>query len=169
MSDLIVEMGNIVTVSYELRDTNGQLIERMDINYPFKFYFGNEKLLPDFEAGLANKSEQEQFEFTIPAERAYGQVEQGNILDLDRKVFKDQGLDDANTMIAGNFIQLTDDEGDVHQGRLMSIGTEKVKVDFNHALAGKDLHFKGTILNIRKATLDETIRKQYIEEDGIHQ
>ena len=34
-------------------------------------------------------------------------------------------------------------------------------------MAGKTLHFSGVVLNIRKATVDELIRKSYIEEDGL--
>lgn len=169
MSDLKVEPGNIITLSYVLRDETGQMIEKMDMNYPFKFYFGNGKLLPQFEQGLLDKTEQEDFEFSIKANDAYGPIEQGNILELDYSIFEQQGLADANTLLVGNFISLTDDQGDRHQGKILAINSEKVKLDFNHALAGKDLYFKGTVLNIRKASIDETIRKQYIEEDGIHQ
>jgi FKBP-type peptidyl-prolyl cis-trans isomerase SlyD len=34
-------------------------------------------------------------------------------------------------------------------------------------MAGKTLHFKGVVLNIRKANVDELIRKQVVEEDGV--
>ena len=40
-------------------------------------------------------------------------------------------------------------------------------LDANHALAGKSLFFSGAILNVRKATVDELVRKQYIEEGGV--
>jgi FKBP-type peptidyl-prolyl cis-trans isomerase 2 len=35
-------------------------------------------------------------------------------------------------------------------------------------MAGKHLHFKGVILKIRAATLDELVRKHYIQEGGVH-
>jgi len=38
---------------------------------------------------------------------------------------------------------------------VLEIGTETVKMDFNHPLAGEELHFKGEILEVREATAEE--------------
>jgi FKBP-type peptidyl-prolyl cis-trans isomerase SlyD len=37
----------------------------------------------------------------------------------------------------------------------MEITAEHVKMDFNHPLAGTDLHFKGEVLEVRQATEEE--------------
>jgi FKBP-type peptidyl-prolyl cis-trans isomerase SlyD len=74
----------IVAISYELRDghAQGPLLERMDPNWPFKFYFGSGKLLPAFEQQLRGLEEGQAFAFTLSPEEAYGPVEQGNIIDV---------------------------------------------------------------------------------------
>jgi len=163
---MIVEEQNIITIAYELRESsaNGPLMERMDPNYPFKFYFGSGKLLPKFEERLFGLEEGQPFRFTLEPEDAYGPVEQGNIIDVPRSAFTHLG---QNALVAGNFVTLTDDEGLQHNGKVLSWNEEKVSVDFNHAMAGKKLHFSGVILNIREATVDEHIRKSYVEEDGL--
>lgn len=163
---MIVEEQNIVTIAYELKERNakGPLLERMDPNWPFKFYFGNGKLLPAFEEHLRGLGEGDRFEFTLSPEEAYGPVEEGNIIEVPRSAF--QGLGD-NVLIADNYVTLTDDLGDAHNGKILSWTDEKVKVDFNHEMAGRILHFSGVVLHIREATLDEHIRKNYIEEDGV--
>lgn len=163
---MIIEEQNIVTIAYELRENNaeGALLERMDPNWPFKFYFGTGKLLPAFEQKLEGLEEGQSFEFTLQPEQAYGPIEEGNIIELPRGAFQDLG---DNFLTVGNYVTVTDDLGDQHNGRILSWSDEKVKVDFNHEMAGKVLHFSGVVLNIREATVDEHIRKTYIEEDGV--
>ncbi len=163
---MIVEDQCIVTLSYDLREESAQgpLLERMDPNWPFKFYFGSGKLLPAFEQQLRGLEEGERFEFTLAPEDAYGPVEQGNIIDVPRTAFAGLG---ENVLIAGNYVTLTDDLGEAHNGKILSWTEEQVKVDFNHEMAGKTLHFSGVVLNVREATVDEHIRKNYIEEDGV--
>ncbi|MEQ8703296.1 MAG: FKBP-type peptidyl-prolyl cis-trans isomerase [Phaeodactylibacter sp.] len=163
---MIVEDQHIVTIAYDLRerDAKGPLLEQMDPNWPFKFYFGSGKLLPAFEEHLRGLEEGESFEFTLSPDEAYGPVEEGNIINVPRSAF--EGLGD-NVLIAGNYVTLSDDQGDAHNGKILSWTAEQVKVDFNHEMAGRTLHFSGVVLNIREATVDEHIRKNYIEEDGV--
>ncbi|MCB0548871.1 MAG: FKBP-type peptidyl-prolyl cis-trans isomerase [Phaeodactylibacter sp.] len=163
---MIVEEQNIITIAYELREggSDGELLERMDANYPFKFYFGSGRLLPAFEQHLEGLEEGQPFEFILPPEQAYGPVDPRNIIGVPREAFRHLG---DNVLVKDNFITLTDDNGEAHNGRILSWTEDMVQVDFNHAMAGKTLHFSGVVLNIRNATVDELIRKNYVEEDGV--
>ena len=166
---MTVSEHHVITMSYEVREggPGGQLVEQMSTHYPFKFLFGTGKLLPGFEAAIDGLSERDAFAFTLPPQEAYGFVEEGNIIEIAKSVF-DQSPDLAGqTLHTGQFVALTDDLGDTHNGTILSWTEEKVKIDFNHALAGKTLHFKGVILNIRKATVDELVRGTYIQEGGV--
>jgi FKBP-type peptidyl-prolyl cis-trans isomerase SlyD len=167
---MIVEEHNIVTLSYELREggPEGEILEVMNVHYPFKFFCGGDQLLPAFEEQLEGLGEGDAFEFILPPDLAYGDLDQDQVLDIPRDVFEEEnkgGLE--NLLIEGNFIMLTDEEGEQFNGKILSWDNDLVKVDFNHAMAGKTLHFKGVVLNIRKATVDELIRKQVVEEDGV--
>lgn len=167
---MIVEEHNIVTLSYELREggPEGEILEVMNVHYPFKFFCGGDQLLPAFEEQLEGLGEGDAFEFILPPDLAYGDLDQDQVLDIPRDVFEEEdkgGLE--NLLIQGNFIMLTDEEGEQFNGKILSWDNDLVKVDFNHAMAGKTLHFKGVVLNIRKATVDELIRKQVVEEDGV--
>lgn len=165
-----IEEQTIVTISYEVRDQDagGELLERMDVYWPFKFLFGTGKLLPAFEANLRGLAADDTFTFILSPDEAYGPVEQGNILALDRTIFKVDGHELPNMMIEGNYVDVVDDLGEAHKGKILNLNQEKVTVDFNHAMAGKTLHFKGVVLDVRKATIDELVRNHYIQEDGIH-
>ena len=163
---MVVDEQCIITLSYELRSghAKGLLLERMDVNYPFKFYYGSGKLLPAFEQNLLGLEEGQSFSFTLSPEEAYGLVNEANIQELPRNVFESA---DENLLVKGNYITVTDEYGSQHNGKILSWDDQTVRIDFNHAMAGKTLHFSGVVLNIRPATIDELIRKSYIEEDGI--
>ncbi|HOY20605.1 MAG TPA: FKBP-type peptidyl-prolyl cis-trans isomerase [Haliscomenobacter sp.] len=167
---MIVEEHNVVTLSYELRSggPEGEIMEIMNVHYPFKFFCGGEQLLPAFEEQLRGLGEGDSFEFVLPPNLAYGEVDPEQILEVPRALFAEG--DEAsleNVLVEGNFIVLSDEEGEDFHGKIISWDEDQVKVDFNHAMAGKTLHFKGVVLNIRKATVDELIRKQVVEEDGV--
>ena len=50
---------------------------------------------------------------------------------------------------------------------ILEVNAEFVKMDFNHPLAGKDLHFEGDILEVREATADE-ISHGHVHGPGGH-
>ena len=166
---LTIEEHHVVTLTYELRKNNGdgELLERMDARYPFIFLFGTGKLLKSFEDNLYGLGADDSFDFVLKAEEAYGRHNALNILEIDKADFKRASDIPDNYIEIGNMVNLTDDEGLSHNGKILAINEHTVRVDFNHAMVDKDLHFKGAVLAIRKASMEELIKKHYIEEDGI--
>ena len=107
---------------------------------------------------LLDKNEGDKFDFSIPAAHAYGLVNEDMIVDLPQEIFKDV---EAEEMVVGHVLPMMDSVGRRLQGKILSIGDEEVRIDFNHPLAGKDLFFKGEILGVRDAT-DEELEAFYI-------
>ncbi|PHN05047.1 FKBP-type peptidyl-prolyl cis-trans isomerase [Flavilitoribacter nigricans] len=163
---MTVDEQRIITIAYELREANaeGPVVEIMDANWPFKFYYGSGKLLPAFEEKLYGLEEGEAFKFILSPAEAYGEVRQSEIIDLPMDLFEQSP---ETPLAEGKYVTVTDDQGGQHNGMILSWNNTAVKVDFNHAMAGKALHFSGVILNVRSATVDELIRKSYIKEDGV--
>ncbi|MFP4470482.1 MAG: peptidylprolyl isomerase, partial [Bacteroidales bacterium] len=52
----------------------------------------------------------------------------------------------------GNFLPMETESGTPFNGKILEVTDDKVTLDFNHPLAGKDLLFKGKIHGIREAT-----------------
>jgi FKBP-type peptidyl-prolyl cis-trans isomerase SlyD len=40
-------------------------------------------------------------------------------------------------------------------GKVLSVGPNEVEMDFNHPLAGYELHFTGEVLDVREASKEE--------------
>lgn len=149
----MITKNKYVTVSYELRtEKEGELLESAGVERPLEFICGQGQTLEYFEMNLLDKNEGDQFDFRIPAANAYGEVNEDMIVDLPKDIFKEV---EAEEMVIGNVLPMMDSLGRRLQGRILSIGDEEVKVNFNHQLAGKDLFFKGEILGVRDATDEE--------------
>lgn len=153
------ENNKVVAVNYTLNAKKGnepeKFIEQTSPEYPFVFLFGSQQVIPEFEKNLEGKSEGDSFDFIIKAENAYGLPEADYIVKLDKTIFVRDGEFDSENIKVGNEIPMYDREGNELIGKVVEIGLEHVIMDFNHPLAGYDLHFTGTIHSIREATPEE--------------
>ncbi len=166
----LISDGKVVTLRYDLHEggPEGELIERMDVNYPLTFLFGAGKMLPAFEDELRHLSDRGEFAFTLAADRAYGVVRPDQILRLDRQLFAERdGHIPPNLLTPGNFVHLTANDGCQHTGKVLGAEGQEVLVDFNHHLAGKAIHFRGAVLHVRAATPDELARNHHLEATGV--
>lgn len=165
----VIEEQQIVTIVYELRDGNadGELLERMDSRYPFTFLFGNGKLLKSFEENLRGLSVDDGFEFILTVDEAYGKNNALNILKIEKRDFHRASDVPEDYIEIGNLVNLMDDDGLNHNGKIIDITDTYIQVDFNHAMVDKELQFKGNVIAIRPATLEELIKGYYLPENGI--
>jgi len=128
-------------------------IENVSEENPAPFNFGVNQLLPVFEKNLSGLKIGDVFDFILNAEDAYGPVDQYAIFDIPKDTFEVDGKIDAEMLQLGNRIPLTDDDGNKHLGKIIKVLEDAVTLDFNHPLAGKDLKFKGKILNVKQNEL----------------
>ena len=64
--------------------------------------------------------------------------------------FMIDGKIDEEVMQVGEVVPMEDDEGNELVGVVVEIEADVVHVDFNHPLAGLDLHFEGVVVAIGK-------------------
>lgn len=149
----MITKNKYVTVSYELRtEKDGEVLEAAGADRPLEFICGQGQMLEYFEMNLLDRKEGEQFDFRIPAANAYGLVNEDMVVDLPKDIFKEV---EAEEFQVGNVLPMMDSLGRRLQGRIVEIGEDEVRMDFNHPLAGKDLYFSGEVLGVRDATDEE--------------
>ncbi len=149
-----------VSAEYELYvdgETEGELelMERATSEQPLSFIYGVGMMLPKFEENIFGLATGDKFDFTIENEDAYGPYEDENVLDLDRSIFEIDGKLDEEVVFEGNVVPLMDNEGHRINAQVVEVTDTHVKVDLNHPLAGENLHFKGSILEVREASEKE--------------
>ena len=147
----------VVSLIYELKQdsSTGAVVENVDESNPLTFLFGSGNLLPKFEEQLSGLKPGDSFEFGLKSEDAYGPVVENAIVDVPKNIFQVEGEIDQNILQVGNMVPMMDNEGRRLNGRILEIEAEIVKMDFNHPMAGNDLHFKGKVSDVREATDEE--------------
>ena len=149
---MIIRPNTSAEVSYTLTlDEDGSEIENVKEDKPAVFKFGINQLLPKFEENLSGLKQDDTFEFIMKANDAYGPVDLYAIFDIPKDTFEVDGKIDAEMLQLGNRIPMTDDQGNKHLGKIIKVLDDAVTLDFNHPLAGKDLKFKGKILNVKQS------------------
>ena len=147
----------VISLTYQLRSgsADGELIETAGKENPAEFLFGAGNLIPEFEDQIQELSPGESFEFTIDSDKAYGPSNPSAIVNLPRSVFTVDGKEAEDLLQIGKIVPMRNDQGEPLQGKILEIETETVKMDFNHPLAGHDLHFKGEVVTTRDASEEE--------------
>ena len=153
MSDV---KNKVIAVSYNLHKNTaeGELIESTEGKEPLRFLSGLGQMIPDFENNVVNLNQGDTFSFGIKAENAYGSRTEEAIIELPQDIFKKEGKLVEEVQV-NNVLPLQDLNGNVVPAKVVSINTETITVDVNHPLADQDLHFTGTVVEVREATKEE--------------
>lgn len=147
----------VVTLVYELRVDNGEgdIVETVKEDKPFVFLYGAGLMLPKFENNLDGLKAGDKFEFTLKCEDAYGLASEEAVMELPKNIFEVEGVIEEGLLEEGNVIPMQNNEGNKFNGVIMEVKDETVTMDFNHPLAGDDLHFEGSIIEVRQASKEE--------------
>lgn len=152
---------SVVALTYELT-VDGAVADKCTEEKPLEFIQGMGYLLPQFEANIAGLEAGDPFAFTLSAKDGYGEIDPQRIIDLPVDAFKDQnGKLLTELMVVGNTVTLVNQLGQPVPAKIVEVGTESVKMDINHPMAGKTLNFTGKIMNVREATEKEI-------KEGLH-
>jgi len=152
----MIEANKQVNLNYTLYENNvdGKVIESTYDSKPLAFVYGQGKMLPKFEEHLTELNEGDEFSFTLKPEDAYGEIQEGAVINIPLNTFEANGSIDYNMVKVGNAIPMQDSRGQRMDGIVLEVNSDNVKMDFNHPLAGKTLHFKGEILAITEAVME---------------
>jgi peptidylprolyl isomerase len=145
----MIENGNVVSVHYTGKLTDGTTFDTSQGRDPLTFQIGSGQIIPGFEDVLIGKNigDKVNTEFLTP-EDAYGPVRE----DLIVEVPKDQMPGDVEV---GLTLKAQSDNGQSTPVKVKEIKENHIVIDGNHPLAGKDIQFDIEVIDIQ-ATATET-------------
>ncbi len=149
-----ISPNSVVSLSYTLTLDNGAIADQTSDENPFVFIHGLGQTLAAFDENLANLKAGDHFNFTIDAANGYGTPHPDRIINIARSIFDGDDVP-SDMLTVGNFVPMQDQEGNPMEGLIVEIDDEKVRMDFNHPLAGQSLHFTGNIIEVRAASQEE--------------
>lgn len=171
---MMIDDKMVVSVNYRLTVSSDgsiqeELVEETNAEQPFVFLFGVGGLLEEFENNLRGLKSGDVFDFVIKSENGYGVNNDENVVRIPMAAFVADGEElDTEMVSPGNFLPMVDDRGNQMQGLVLEVTEEHIVMDFNHPLAGKDLHFSGTVNEIRSASAEE-LSHGHVHGAGGHQ
>lgn len=139
----------VVSMSYSLR-VAGEAIDATEEGETLQFIQGYGSIIPGLERAIQGVRLGETRAIQVPAGEAYGTYDPQQVTYISLSEFPEE-LD----LQPGLELEMKDQEGDTVYARILSVGKSRVKMDFNHPLAGKDLDFEITIQDLRPATPQE--------------
>jgi len=155
-----ISANTFVSATYDLYvggndGTQEELMEKATEQKPLSFIFGMGMMLEAFESNLVGLEAGATFDFVLPSDQAYGEYFDENIVELPRTVFEVDGAIDPEIIFENNTVPMMDQEGNRINGTILKIGDETISMDFNHPLAGENLHFVGKVIEVRESTEEE--------------
>lgn len=141
-----VQNDAFVAIEYTLKLDSGEIVDKSAAGKPLGIVVGNGQIIPGFERALLGHKLGDAFQVDVPAADGYGKVDAEMIQTMPRKNFPN-----GEALEVDMVFQAQTPHGAV-SFRVKEILEEDVVADFNHPLAGEDLHFEVKIVEVREAT-----------------
>ena len=158
----------VVEFSYEL-EVDGQVVDHTTKERPLDYIHGTGSLIPKLEAHIEGMEPGDKFDVTLSPADGYGEVDPNRIIDLPKAAFEVNGEIREDLLVPGNTIPMMNSMGGVIPGVVIEVSEDSVKMDLNHQMAGKTLHFTGEVLSVREATekeLTEGLHGEFVHTCG---
>jgi len=144
-----VENNLVVSMDYELKVENS-IVDYSEEGDPIVFLQGHGNIIPGLEKAIQGMKVGESKTVQVKAAEAYGEYEADNFIEVPKSEFPAEIPLEIGTEIGVN-----DENGEELSAYIEEIDVDKITLNFNHPLAGKDLEFKVKIVDIREATAEE--------------
>lgn len=151
-----IRKGCIVDLVYELKDSEGDVVESADAAEPMTYLHGYGEIAPGLEEELDGVEEGALLEIVLPPDKAYGDYNPDGIVAVPRSEFPA----DAE-IVPGDWIsvQIKQDEESEEvedlEMKVLEISPDAITLDANHPLAGQEVTFDIRVLGVREASAEE--------------
>lgn len=147
---LKIQDGHVVSMDYTLR-VDGEIMDSSDGHEPLEFLQGAGNIIPGLEQELYGMQLGESKHVVVQPDDGYGAIDPDAFMDVPRSEFPDN-----IPLEEGVQLQVTNENGEPMGARIDSVTDDTVRLDFNHPLAGKELHFDMKVVGLRDSTDEET-------------
>ena len=138
----MIEKGNVVSVHYVGKFTDGDVFDTSEGREPLQFQVGSGQIIPGFESAILGKIVGDKVTTTIKPEDGYGLVREDLVVSVPADKM-------PGTVEVGQTLEASGDDGQVAHVVVTEITEETVTIDGNHPLAGKELIFDIEVVSIQ--------------------
>lgn len=157
-----IAKNKVATIHYTLKDKNGTVIDKSEGQEPLSYIQGLGNIIPGMENGLEGKEAGDKTSLVIAPEDAYGPRNNEMVAQIPLSNFPEK-----DKVQPGAQFVAQSDKGS-RNATIIKVEDEEVTADFNHPLAGVELHFDVEVKDVRDAT-EEEIAHGHVHGAGGHQ
>ena len=159
---LKVDDGHVVSMDYVLQ-VDGKVVDSSEAGTPLQFIQGMGHIIPGLEHELYDMKIGENKKVVVLPKDGYGEVDPEAFTDVPRDSFpSDVPLE------KGTELELREQSGHPMLARIDTISDESIRLNMNHPLAGKELHFDVKIAGLRPATEEEVSHGHVHDHEHSH-
>lgn len=161
MSKDSVQKDVVVSMEYTLH-VDGEEIDSSKGQDPLQFLVGYGNIISGLEREMMGMKVGESKDVVVQPADGYGEYDDEAYLDVPRGEFpQDMPVQE------GLELSVRDDQGQSRYARIDSIEGDTVTLNFNHPLAGDELHFNVKVVNLREPTSEE-LEHGHVHQGGHH-
>ncbi|WP_136246986.1 FKBP-type peptidyl-prolyl cis-trans isomerase [Halomonas borealis] len=139
----------VVSLHYVLSDEDGQVLDDSRARQtPLDYLHGHDNLMAGLERALAGHEVGAELDATLTPDEAYGRRDEALVREVGRDAFP------VPDLAPGMCFQTRGDDGP-EIVTVLEVDDHSVRVDTNHPLAGRTLHYRLKVLEVREATRAE--------------
>jgi FKBP-type peptidyl-prolyl cis-trans isomerase 2 len=139
---MAVKKGDKIKVEYTGSFENGEVFDASEKHgQPLEFEAGKGMVVPGFDAAVIGMNVDEEKEFTLKPDEAYGVPNEKAVQKVPKDKFPPEAKEDM-------MIGVPLPSGQQIPAKITKIDDKKITIDMNHPLAGKTLVFKIKIVSI---------------------
>ncbi|WP_198263979.1 FKBP-type peptidyl-prolyl cis-trans isomerase [sulfur-oxidizing endosymbiont of Gigantopelta aegis] len=146
---MAIKQDQIVAIQYSASVEDETIDNNMDAAEPLFFMYGRGQMMPGLESRIADMNVGDSADLDIPSAEAYGAYDPEAVQTVPKEHLAHLDLHE------GLVLQGQGDGGEPVMVVVKEITDDKVIMDHNHPMAGKDVSFSVTIKDIRDASEDE--------------
>jgi FKBP-type peptidyl-prolyl cis-trans isomerase SlyD len=161
MSKDSVQKDVVVSMEYTLQ-VEGEEIDSSKGQDPLQFLVGHGNIISGLEREMMGMKVGESKDVVIPPADAYGEYDEEAFMEVPRGQFpQDMPVEE------GLELSVRDDQGQSRYARIDMVEGDTVTLNFNHPLAGDELHFNVKVVNLREPTQEE-LEHGHVHDGGHH-
>jgi FKBP-type peptidyl-prolyl cis-trans isomerase SlyD len=161
MSTDSVQDGVVVSMEYTLH-VDGKLLDSSEGQGPLQFLTGYGNIIPGLENEMMGMKIGESKDVVVQPADGYGEFDEDAFMEVAKKDFpQDMPLE------VGAELSVRDNADNARTAFIDSVEGDTVMLNFNHPLAGDELHFHVKVVALREPN-EEELSHGHVHEEGHH-
>ena len=144
VSERHVKIGDIIKIHFTGKLEDGSIFDSSEGKLPLQFKVGNGDVITGIDEAVIGMKLNQKKNVNLNSDKAYGPIEKEFIISIEK-----EKLPPNLELQVGYQLQIPNEDGEAFQVHVTKITDNRIELDGNHPLAGKNLIFNFEVVEIK--------------------